>query len=151
MFAITLEDGGLLERLTAAPEVLSRETTNWLVDMAMWIKADLKQRVPVKTGNLKNSIRYELNRSSTGGDATFHSVFYGKTLDEGVSPFTINSRGQRPPLVFAMGNDKVFANTVKHPGIKARNFTIETLEASEPEAGRQADAIAERIFKAVIG
>lgn len=149
MFAITLEDAGLRGRMMAAPAVLSRETTNWLVDMAMWVKDDLKRRVPVKTGALKNSLRYELTHEANGGSATFHSVFYGKTLDEGVSPFTISAKGTR--LAFTMGSDKVFANTVKHPGIKAREFTIQTWEASESEAGRQADTIAERVFKAVVG
>lgn len=144
-FNITLDNPEITRQLTQVGESLDRELTNWLVDMAMWVKADLKQRVPVKTGQLKNSIRYEI----ANGEATFHSVFYGDILDRGSKPFTIQPAGAKT-MAFYSGGEQIFATTVKHPGIKPRNFTIETLEAAEAESGRQADVIAERIFRAVV-
>lgn len=150
MFSIDLVDKTVIDRFATASAFTSLETTNWLVDMAMWIKADLKQRVPVKTGALKSSIRYELSKAATGGgEATYHSVFYGKYVDEGTQPFTVHATSK--PMAFYRGSDRIFAMVVNNPGIKARNFTLDTLEAAAPEANRQAELVAERVFKAVIG
>lgn len=138
-----------LERFGLAHAALSRETNNWLVDMAMWTKDDLKRRVPVKSGTLKNSLRYELEHKSNGGEASFHAVWYGKELDEGIRSFTITAQPGKP-MAFFRGGDRVFAMTVNHPGVKARHWTVETLEAAHPEADRQMDAISERIYRTVM-
>jgi hypothetical protein len=150
MFQIEVENSSIFDRLAAAPDVLNREMTSWLVDMAQWIKRDLQMRVPVKTGTLKSSIRYELSRSESGGEATFYSVFYGKYIDEGTKPFTILAKNGKP-MVFERGDEKVFTMRVANPGIKPRDFTLQTLDAAADEADRQAEEVGDRIFRSVIG
>ncbi|MCZ8512406.1 hypothetical protein O9H85_08160 [Paenibacillus filicis] len=154
MFNISIENSMLIDQLASSQERVVHETTNWLVDMSIWVKNDLKNRVPVKKGNLKNSVRYELQpHANGGGEATFHSVWYGQVLDEGSDPskdpYVIKAK--KKALVFEHGGEKVFAMTVQHKAIKPRNFTLETLNAALTEADKQADDLAERIFKGVVG
>ncbi|WP_407310522.1 hypothetical protein [Desulfosporosinus sp. SB140] len=144
MFQITM-DTGPVEQLAMAATALNVETITWLEDMAGWINNDLKERAPVKTSRLKNSIRYQIDRNANGGEATFFSAFYGPYLDEGTKPHVISPVNAKC-LVFSRGGEKVFASSVHHPGTKPLNFTPQTLDEAEKEADRKASLMADRIF-----
>ena len=151
MFAIQLDNGAqLAKQFEVAGALVTDEVRVWLRGMAQWTLEDLRQRVPVKTGALKNSLRFDVAENATGGDATFYGNDYGAMLDAGAAPFTIQAKGGKP-MVFVRGGDKIFAMSVNHPGYKAREFTLQTLTSAEPEADRLADEVADRIWKAVIG
>lgn len=150
MFQITLE--GPIDGFGAIPALLNTESVRWLDDMSEWITSDLKQRVPVKTGQLRDSIRAKIERRAGGGEATFFSVFYGSYVDEGTASYnggnwyTIMPVNAKALHFWNRNGEEVFAASVRHPGVKPRNFTMGTLEEAEKEADQRADSIAERIF-----
>ncbi|UJF36633.1 HK97 gp10 family phage protein [Paenibacillus hexagrammi] len=144
------EDFGFIKNVQELPVIVERETTNLLVDMAIWIKADLKKQVPVKTGNLRSSVRYEL-KDGYEKDASFFSVDYGKWIDEGTGVYGPSGKRIRPATKKAMywKAENKFMSSIA--GIKPRKFTQKTFRGALREVDPLIDSAASRIFRDVIG
>jgi hypothetical protein len=91
-------------------------------------------RCPVRTGNLRNSIREELVVHGDHIDGTVGTdVAYARWVHDGTGPYTIRPRRPGGVLRFEAGGEVVFATHVRHPGIRAQPFLRQALdEVAEP-------------------
>lgn len=151
MFQLTIENPSMVGSIANTSAVVERELKAWHENMAKWIQADLRKRVPTKTGTLQSSIRYEID----GNEATFHAeaqnrgFFYGVGLDEGTNPHVITAKKAKTLAFTTKSGDRVFKFSVNHPGTKPMNFTIDSIEASEREADSHHDVITQRIWAVI--
>lgn len=151
MFSITLQGDALLKGFIELPSVIERETDTLFVDMAEWIKNDLKARAPSETGKLRDSIRYEIKENGSHKEAVFHALPYGVFVDEGTGKYgpTGHVIKTSKVMAFEQHGQKWFHTRLE--GQKPKRFTEKTFKASINELDRRVDAISERIFRAVIG
>jgi hypothetical protein len=78
----------------------------------------IKDFVPVRSGNLKNSL--EVSIVNEGIRLTW-SAPYAEYVDKGASPHIIEPTGQA--LKFEAGGQTVFAKRVSHPGFAGLDFS----------------------------
>lgn len=126
-------DKGELIKLTTAPGMPVVKLANQL---GRRVTNSAKQRAPVDTGNLRNSIRQEPVKVS-GGVVSFSVVAdadYASFVHDGTRPHVIRPRNAKV-LAFSAGGTMVFASKVNHPGTKARPFLRNALEAEAPRLG----------------
>ena len=95
---------------------------------------DLKQKVPVRTGKLKNSIDGDVKKTSDGFEITISMLDYGIFQDKGVngtltkygSPFSFT---KLPNLSSSFGSSTdtfPIAKSIMEKGIKPNNFIEKT-------------------------
>jgi len=92
-------------------------------------------RCPVRTGNLRNSLREELLvRGDLIEGAVGTDVVYALAVHDGTRPHTVRPRRARV-LRFVAGGEVVFAARVHHPGTRPRPFLREALREVAGPAG----------------
>lgn len=91
------------------------------------IEKNMVQVVPVKTGNLRNSIK-KSNIGMTGKVET--TAGYGLFVDEDTKPHKIVGN---PVLVFPWRGKIFIRRSVNHPGTKGQQFRRKTLDNSKQE------------------
>lgn len=128
----------IIAKLEALPGKLQRELTKRLTVLALQMQATIKQKLSgqvlkVRTGNLRDSIGYDVTTATDAVVATVFSdksVKYGRIHEYGgqTAPHVIEPR-KANVLAFQMGGKMVFARRVNHPGsrIPARPFMRPTL------------------------
>ena len=127
-----------------------------LFKYAQEIEDSLKAKAPNFTGDLRNSIKFEVNNDATG-----FSIFmndYGKFVDEGVNGTEV-SRGssfsfgtKRPPIAsvssFAKSigaNPDALATSIWKKGIRPTHFIQESIDSVIVD--RLADELAESFWE----
>lgn len=135
-----------LSRMAATTEMA---TTNLAVDMATWVKTDLKQRVPSQTGKLRNSIRYEINDSGLDKEVTFFAEDYAKFVDEGTGVYGPRHKYIYTKRVMKFDQSGQTWFHRKLDGQKAQKFTSKTFQSSLREANSQLQNAGEWIMRAV--
>jgi HK97 gp10 family phage protein len=100
-------------------------TQQVMVESANFLLTEMEIRVPVKTGQLRESlgVRVEANRVLIGPTAK-----YAPYVEFGTQPHVIKAKNAQA-LVFKVGGKTVFARQVNHPGTKARPFVRPAFEA----------------------
>lgn len=83
----------------------------------------MQAEAPVKTGALRQSIRY--------ADGKITAIGYANFVAHGTRPHEIAPRSARV-LAFQAGGQMVFARRVMHPGTRANDFPRRALEGATP-------------------
>lgn len=87
----------------------------------------LVRRVPVDTGNLRNSITYRVD----GKDIEIHMADYGRYVEFGTAPHIIKPVNKKA-LSFKVDGNKVLTKEVHHPGTRPQPFIRPTLRVDLP-------------------
>jgi phage gpG-like protein len=131
-------DTQIIAKLDALPGKLQADLTKRLTSLALQMQATIKQKLSgqvlkVRTGNLRDSIGYDVMSATDAVTATVfsdRSVRYGAIHEYGgqTAPHVIQPRAGGV-LAFQMGGKTVFARKINHPGSKipARPFMRPTL------------------------
>lgn len=131
-------DTQIIAKLDAMPGKLQAALTKRLTSLALQMQATIKQKLSgqvlkVRSGNLRDSIDYDVQTGATSVIATIFSntsVKYGRIHEYGgiTAPHVIEPRAGNV-LAFEMGGQTIFARRVNHPGSKipARPFMRPTL------------------------
>lgn len=126
---LQLEEGQL-------QQVATREGARLVMNLQSRVVNSAKQRAPVDTGNMRNSIRQEpvqVSGSRVTG-VVLSAADYSMYVHEGTRPHIIRPRVAKA-LAFTIGGRQVFAKSVRHPGTKARPFLRNAIEATAPRLG----------------
>lgn len=91
------------------------------------IEKNMVQVVPVKTGNLRDSIKKSISGIQGKVETT---AGYGLFVDEDTQPHKIVGN---PLLVFPWRGKIFIRHSVKHPGTKGQQFRRKTLDNSRQE------------------
>lgn len=130
---LRLEEGQLQQEAT-------REGARLVMSLQRRVVNSAKQRAPVDTGNMRNSIRQEPVRVE--GDRVTGTVLsaaeYSMYVHDGTRPHIIRPRTARA-LAFTIGGQRVYAKSVRHPGTKARPFLRNAIEQQAPRLGFRVD------------
>lgn len=108
-------------------------------------KRQLRADAPVKSGDLRRSIRGGLTSSqalSAEGEVVAEAP-YASYVEEGTEPHTILPRNASA-LRFEVGGKTVFAKSVNHPGTKPNDFVSRSEELASITLDRELDAAISR-------
>lgn len=95
------------------------------------IEKNMVQVVPVKTGNLRDSI---IKRVIGVSGIVETTAGYGLFVDEDTKPHKITGN---PLLAFPWRGKIFIRHSVNHPGTKGQQFRRKTLDNSQPEIIRE--------------
>lgn len=114
----------LAEALRESGAEAGNTTQGVLLQSANYIKADMEQRAPVRTGRLRQSIAITVDGSGVKiGPHTEYAAF----VEFGTKPHVIEARNKKA-LAFMMGNTRVVVKRVNHPGSRAKPFVRPAFE-----------------------
>ena len=94
------------------------------------IQSDAVSLAPEDTGNLKNSIDFNITKEGLGGEV-FASAEYAPDVEFGTKPHKIRAK-DGGVLAFKKNGKMVFAKSVNHPGTPAQPFLFPAFEAEMP-------------------
>jgi hypothetical protein len=112
---------------------MKRKREQTIEEIAVFVEAEAKQRVKVKTGELRRKITHvtehgdEVSRAKVGSN-----LEYTQTLEEGSSPHTIRSNDGKP-LRFKINGNWVVVDQVNHPGTRAQPFLLPSITENTGE------------------
>ena len=135
----------LLARLT--PQALAAMQQTLLQPVVVTVQDNVQQRTPVRTGNLRRSIAGRVERVGERG-VVGTTVSYAWAVQEGTRPHTIAPVNGKV-LVFRVGNARVFARSVRHPGTRPQPFLDEGLAASRDTIDTLLAQAGDALWKAV--
>lgn len=153
------------ERLSAAmqtaPEVVQRELLAWATEQADYIRSEVSERTPRKTGLLADSILatppvIELGTlgvsAIVGAPAIFQGtpINYAIPVELGTKPHVIEAKDKQS-LRFCIGGVWVMVKSVHHPGTVGAHMFQRTLDESRGELQQSMTATVERILAQVFG
>lgn len=103
----------------AAGEVVSRKVAKNMDRFAGLILAEMKIKVPVDTGNLRDHLRIKVlaDRWEIGPEG----VDYAMAVEHGSKPHTIRAKNGGT-MAFQIGGRTVYAKSVRHPGNRAQPY-----------------------------
>ena len=102
-----------------------------VVESTVAIQSDAVSLAPEDTGNLKNSIDFNITNDSLTGEV-FAGAEYAPDVEFGTAPHKISAK-PGGTLAFKMNGKTVFAKSVNHPGTKAQPFLFPSWEAEVPK------------------
>ena len=106
-----------------------------IVQGAMKVQAEAQTLAPVKSGRLRNSIsiKYPTPLTAIIGPQVEYGVYQefgtGSRGEFPTGPYTITAKPGKL-LRFKVGAKVVFARSVTHPGVRARHYMRDGLEAA---------------------
>lgn len=102
-----------------------------IVESTVNIQSDAVSLAPVKDGNLKNSIDFNITNNGLGGEV-FASAEYAPDVEFGTAPHKIRAKNGGT-LAFKKDGKIVFAKSVNHPGTPAQPFLFPAWESEIPK------------------
>lgn len=102
-----------------------------IVESTVNIQNDAVSLAPEDTGNLKNSINFNITNEGMGGEV-FASAEYAPDVEFGTAPHKIEAKNSGS-LAFKKDGKMVFAKSVNHPGTPAQPFLFPAWEAEIPK------------------
>ena len=102
-----------------------------IVESTVNIQSDAVSLAPVKEGNLKNSIDYNITDNGLTGEI-FAGADYAAAVEFGTQPHKIVAKNGKA-LVFKKDGKTIFAKSVNHPGTRAQPFLFPAWEAEMPK------------------
>lgn len=105
----------------------------WSDEIGPMMREELKKQAPVKSGRLKQSIRYRRVFHALGGSVqwTAHTP-YAEFVVHGTRPHDISAKATRAMRFMDKGGGVAFARHVHHPGAKANDFPKRAADALMP-------------------
>lgn len=97
-------------------------------DLALSAVSEQKKLAPVKTGNLRRTIR--LGRVTERSAETIAGAAYAAYVEFGTRPHEIRPRNKRVLAWKGKNGKYAFATRVRHPGTKAHPYMIPGAEAA---------------------
>lgn len=121
----------LAEALRTTAKRSEATTQQVLVESANFLLTEMEIRVPVATGELRESlgVRVEPNRVLVGPSAK-HAPY----VEFGTGPHVIKARNKKA-LAFKAGGQTVVVRQVNHPGTKAQPFVKPAYDAWKESLG----------------
>lgn len=134
-------------RMSKSRQVIMSAVKKELTAYGRLLVDEAKSEAPVKTGTLRNSIRFAVRQQGTrsmslevtAGNRSRPPVVV-KTILFGSKPHVITPRRAKA-LKFTMGGRTVFARRVKHPGTNPNNFMERALSNTTQERHDMVDNI----------
>jgi HK97 gp10 family phage protein len=133
--AASIDLSNLAKDLMAAGTSINVAAQKVIQDTAMRVQSEAQSRAPVKSGRLRNSISIKYPNPLT--------AIIGPQVEYGVyQEFGTGSRGEFPTgpykitakpgklLRFKVGAKIVYARSVTHPGVRARHYMRDAVEAT---------------------
>jgi hypothetical protein len=133
--AATVDLSNLAKDLVAAGTSINVAAQKVIQDIALRVQSESQSRAPVKSGRLRNSIsiRYPDPLTAIIGPQVEYGVYQefgtGSRGEFPTGPYKISAKPGKL-LRFKMGNKTIYARSVTHPGVRARHFMRDGLEAA---------------------
>lgn len=122
-----------MSRFQDAINDMKRKREQTLNEIAIFVEAEAKQRVKVKTGDLRRKITHVTKHDDDVSTAKIGSnLEYAQPLEEGSNPHKIRSKDGKP-LRFQIDGHWVTVDEVNHPGNKAQPFLRPAIEENTGE------------------
>jgi hypothetical protein len=149
MIKIQSNTAGVAEKFLQVSREVEPEFEAVMNDMGEFTLQVLKRKVNYKTGKLRDSIQYKIERTSGGyqikftADATAKSdgSYYVNYVDQGTRPHVIRVRNAKALHFFDREGNERFAIQVYHPGYKGSHFSSK----AAIEARRHADVVLKQL------
>lgn len=122
-----------MSKFDEAIQQMKRKREQTINEIAVFVEAEAKQRVKVKTGNLRRQITHvtkhdeDVSRAKVGSN-----LEYAQPLEEGSKPHKIKSKDGKP-LRFQVNGKWVVVDEVNHPGTKPQPFLRPAIEENVGE------------------
>lgn len=144
-----------VKRYLSAAANIDYEMKTMMVDMGEFGLKTLKRNVPVKTGALRDSIKYELVKTDRGYQIKYtadaqtisNAAYYVDYVDQGTHPHTIIPRDKRALHFFDRNGNERFAQRVNHPGAKASRFSTRSLPDIKQHTTTASRSLAANLLK----
>ena len=116
----------LAEALRRSGQESHATTMSVLIEVANYILTEMEIRVPVDTGELRNSLSVEVmgDRVRIGPQAP-HGVY----VEFGTAPHQIRPKSSTGSLRFTINGRVIYAKVVNHPGTRPQPFVLPAFEA----------------------
>ena len=116
----------LAEALRRSGQESHATTMSVLIEVANYILTEMEIRVPVDTGELRNSLSVQVmgDRVRIGPTAE-----HGAYVEFGTAPHEIRPKTATGSLRVTIHGRVIFAKVVNHPGTKAQPFVLPSFEA----------------------
>lgn len=143
-------DTELIARLNAMPGALQSGIARAVTRLALELQRLVQQKLSgavlkVRTGVLRSSINYQVERSATEVTASVGTnVQYARYHEFGVPHSWVIRPKSARALAFEVGGQTIFAMRVTHPPLPERSFLRSSLREMEPR-------IKEELERAVSG
>ena len=122
-------------------DIISREKlSKFLEESAKFVFAEARERAPVRTGKLRESI--SLVKVNDLHYVVGSPLDYAVFVERGTRPHIIKPKRARA-LRFEVGGEVVFARLVRHPGTKPNPFFARALQKYR--------TVLKKIWKSVMG
>lgn len=118
-----------------------------LVQSANHILAEMEARVPVKSGNLRQSLAVQVHSDKVIIGPNEKLAPYAGYVEFGTRPHEIRPKKEGGVLVFNIGGRKVFTRKVSHPGTKPHPYVAPAFEAWVDSLGTMAAEANVKTFK----
>lgn len=106
------------------------------------IEEELSAVIPVDTGYAQSTIQREVSQETA---EIFTESGYIGFVDRGTKAHDIYA-APGSALVFEIDGITIFAKHVKHPGIKARHFTLQAVENAQPRIQDMVEEVLSELF-----
>jgi Bacteriophage HK97-gp10, putative tail-component len=140
-----------VSRLADALRETTREsgitTYQVLIQSSSFILSEMEARVPVRSGNLRDSlgVRVHTDRVEIGPDVL--KAPYAAYVEYGTAPHEIKPKTRNGVLVFTVGGKKVVTKLVHHPGTAAQPYVMPAFEAWVDSLGPMAAEANIKVFR----
>jgi HK97 gp10 family phage protein len=122
-----------MSRFDEAIQQMRRKREETAKEIAIFVEAEAKQRVAVKTGHLRRSITHETEHEDHKSTARIGTnVEYAQVLEEGSKPHEIKRKDGKP-LKLNINGKWVTVGKVNHPGTKAQPYLRPAIEENVDE------------------
>lgn len=140
-----------IDRLTEALKRTAKEsgitTQQVLIQSSNHILAEMESRVPVKTGQLRQSLGIKVSGDKVIIGPNTTQAPYAGYVEFGTKAHTIRPKKPGGVLVFNIGGTKVFTTKVNHPGTKAQPYVAPAFQAWVDSLGTMAAEANVEVFK----
>lgn len=109
-----------------------------MIQSANYIKAEMEAKVPVRTGNLRNSIFIKVETDKVIIGPNLITAPYAGYVEFGTRAHTIVPRTKGGVLVFTVGGTKVFTRKVNHPGSRPHPYVMPAFQSWVDSLGTMA-------------
>lgn len=134
----------LAEALRRSGQESHATTMGVLIEAANYILTEMEIRVPVDTGELRNSLSVQVmgDRVRIGPTAD-HGVY----VEFGTQPHEIRPKTAGGTLRFTINGRVIYAKVVRHPGTKAQPFVRPAFEAWVDSLGAMVEEANVKVIK----